>query len=682
MPDAASTPAPTSTGSTSQQCGGIADPFCYVIEAFISGPVELLGSLDGSPDPAHISPTSGAITAGPWRLITTLVGANPVVDNYGGELGGPVHECGPQGCIPWVQELNAVLEPLSLSLLVLAFTIQVCLFMAGQQLNLRAGLLPCLVAAGVMGAGLPLHLAGRVIDAGSWASQAILHTAFGQLGDHSKQPLDLMTVLAVTAYCPEDSPLLHPGIHLSEPLGPVSRQVLVLPWMDPHFSQSHCLSSADADFAKEVLDRSENFFGPPLHDANCDRGDAAPTQPLCTDTDDEVNDNAGQECLEGTGGTGLGSVQLNALPLPGEPRAGDGQNPADCRYADIYWGTVPTFTDVWAGVGPHGRNGYDVPDGLQGMLAFTVLTALALWLALTYLARYITLALLAGCASLSFLLLALPGGREPFSRYWRTVAGLSSVVVVQTLIFLVFVAIVSTVSGLAPAPAASSLGGCPLLHGGAGACPGATAGLLGEVGRGDPGDQFAKCLLAIATVWLMLTLPRHLSRSEFATGTGLRALAGTTAGVVVGGAMMATQPLRPQVARFGSRLPAAGRAALGLPGPREQRMADELEHRDRQAQSGWPQVQGRETREHFIGRALATGAVPSPELRRLGITVGGAPGSGVKPPGPEELAAAGRSYIAGSGSRLHDLDVAYLNSLRRGRLRPLPGDPPDQTRRR
>ncbi|MGC2192156.1 MAG: hypothetical protein WA751_07460, partial [Candidatus Dormiibacterota bacterium] len=523
-----------------------------------------MGSLDGSPDPAHISASTGAITSGPWQLVTTLVGSNPAVDSYNGAWGEAAHQCGAKGCIPWVQELNSILVPLSLSLLVLAFAIQASLFMIGQQLNLRAGLVPCLIAAGVIGAGLPLHLAGRVIDAGTWASQALLDSTFQHLGDHSEQPLDLMTVLAMTAYCPEDSPIVHPGIHVSEPGPSPAQQVLVQPWMDPHFTQSHCIGSDDPDFTKEVLDRSENFFGPPLHDANCDRGDAAPDQPLCTDTDNQVNDNAGQECLEGSGGSDLGSAQLNLLPLPGEPRAGNGQSPADCRYADIYWGTVPSFTDVWKGVGPHGRNGYDVPDGIQGMLAFTVLTGLALWLALTYLARYLALAVLAGCSSLAFLLLALPGGRPAFSRYWRTVAALSAVVVVQTLIFIVFVAIVSTVSGLSPNPAAAHLGGCPLISSSASAnCGAGSSGLLAEVGSGDPGDQFAKCLLAIVTVWLMLEVPKRISRGEMATARGLGTLAAASGGAILGGAAAARGQLQPRVARFGSQMVQAGRTRLG-----------------------------------------------------------------------------------------------------------------------
>lgn len=660
-------------GSTSQQCGGITDPLCYVVDAFISGPVAIMGSLDGSPDPAHISPVSGAITSGPWRMVTTLVGSNPEVDSYNGSWGEPAHECGSQGCIPWVEGINGIFVPLSLSLLVLAFAIQVCLFMIGQQLNLRTGLVPCLIAAAVIGAGLPLHLAGRVIDAGTWGSQALLQATFEHLGDHSAQPLDLMTVLAMTAYCPEDSPIIHPGINLSNPGSAPSQQVLVQPWMDPDFTQSHCIGSTSPDFTKEVLDRSENFFGPPLHDANCDRADADPDQPLCTDTDDQVNNNDGQECLEGSGGADLSGMQLNRLPLPGEPRAGNGQSPADCRYADIYWGTVSSYTDVWSGVGPHGRNGYDVPDGIQGMLAFTVLTVLALWLALTYLARYLALALLAACASLAFVLLAVPGGRTAFARYWRTVAGLSAVVAVQTLIFLVFVAIVSTVSGLSPSAGASHLGGCPLISASAASgCGAGSSGLLASVGSGDPGDQFAKCLLAIVTVWLMLEVPRRISRGELATSGGLRTLAAASGGAILGGLAVARGQVQPRVARFGSQVGPSGRSLLGRPSTRDHQLAKSLEDREATGVSVWPQAPGRESREQFIGRSLLNGQDTTGELKRV---LGLAPTdltairarSSADPAATADL---GRNYVAAGGERVHELDAAYLNALRTGRLRP------------
>lgn len=662
---------PVDARSSDQQCGGITDPFCYVIDAFVSGPIVIMGSLDGSPDPSNIDPSTGALINGPWHLITTLVGSNPVVDNYDGSLGEPAHECSAQGCIPWVQKLNSILVPISLSLLVVAFAVQVSLFMAGQQLNLRAGIVPCLLAAGVIGAGLPLHLTGRVIDLGTWLSQGVLQQSFQALGAGREQPLDMMTVLAMTSYCPENSPIAHPGIHLSEPGPSPQQQVLVDPWMDPKFTQSHCISSSSPDFTKEVLDRSENIFGPPLHDANCDRGDADPGQPLCTDTDQDVNDNQGQECLEGIG-SDLGTPQLNLLPLSGEPRAGNGQSPADCRYADVYWGTVSTFADVWNGVGPHGRNGYDVPDGIQGMVAFTVLTLLGLWLAMTYLARYIVLALLAACSSLAFLLLAFPGGRPAFTRYWRTVAELSAVVVVQTLIFLAFMAIVSTVSGLAPV---GGSGSCPLISpAGASHCQAGAQGLLADVGSGNPGDQFAKCLLAIVTVWLMLEVPRRLSRGEMSTYHGLRTLAATSGGVVLGGALLAGSEGGPRAARFGAQLSPAVRSVMGMPSRQDHELAGDLERKEAQGAGRWPRVRGTESREQFIGRAVLHGHAGPQELSRLLQLDGGqlervraeAEGGG-------ELAASrretiGRDYVDAGGSLVHQLDAAYLNSLRRGRL--------------
>jgi hypothetical protein len=674
---------PASAGSDSQQCGGITDPFCYVIDAFVSGPVAIMGSLDGSPDPAHIDPLTGAVTSGPWHLITTLVGTNPVVDNYDGSLGEPAHECGSSGCIPWVQAMNAILEPLSLALIVIAFALQVSLFMAGQQLNLRAGILPCLIAAAVLGAGLPLHLAGRVIDMGSWVSQGILEASFHRLGGSGAAPLDMMTVLAVTAYCPEDSPIIHPGIHLSLP-GPSPRQqVLTDPWMDPSFKQSHCIGVSSPDFTKEVLDRSENFFGPPLHDANCDRGDASPGQPLCTNTDNQVNNNQGQNCLEGSGSSTLGSLQLGVLPLPGEPRAGDGQSPADCRYADIYWGTVPSFTDVWAGVGPHGRNGYDVPDGLMGMVAFTALTGLGLWLALTYLARFIVLSLLAACSSLAFVALALPGGRTLFNRYWGTVGALSAVVVVQTLIFLAFVAVVSTVSGLAPVAARNS---CPFISPTSrSGCAAAQGGLLAEVGSGNPGDQFAKCLLAAVTVFLMVEVPGRISRGEMSTTRRVRALAELSAGTVLGGSLLTATTTLPRAGRYGARW--GGRAAhvLGLPGRREEDLATRLESAGPGTAAGWPTVVGRESREQFLGRQLLRDGSRQQEIGRLtGLGPGDLAAIRSLPEGAEleeELRALGARYAAAGGPAVHSLDVAYLNALRRGRLRPQPGPARDQANR-
>ncbi len=674
-------PTPPSTGTvqtntTSQQCPGITDPFCYVMDAFVSGPVAIMGSLDGSPDPAHSDPATGSVTSGPWSLITTLVGSNPAVDNYDGSLGEPAHECGPSGCIPWVQKLNSILTPLALGLLVVAFALQVSLFMVGQELNLRAGIVPCLIAAGVIGAGLPLHLAGRAIDAGSWVSQGLLQATFQGMGAHTVQPLDMMTVLDMTAYCPEDSPITHPDIHISSPGNSPQQQVLVKPWMDPRFTQSHCIATDSPDFTKEVLDRSQNFFGPPLHDANCDRGDASPSQPLCTNTDNQVNDNQNQSCLEGSGNPTLGSQQLNLLPLPGEPIAGNGQSPSDCRYADIYWGTVPTFTDVWAGVGPHGRNGYDVPDGIQGMLAYTVLTLLGLWLAMTYLARYLVLAILAGCSSLAFVLLGLPGGRGLFNRYWRTMAELSAVVVIQTLIFIVFVAVISTVSGLAPVASTTS---CPLISAGsAGGCAAGSHGLLAAVGSGNPGNQFAKCLLAIVTVWLMLEVPKRISHGEMSTYRSLRGLASASSGVVIGGALMARSEAGPRAARFGANVGASLREATGQPSQSDHERAHQLEAGELAGQPRWPQVRGYESREQFIGRYLVGRPEATPELVRV-VKVQPQELEEMRAdvwssPGQKRLEQLGTDYVNAQGALVHDLDAAYLNSVRRGKLAPMAGD--------
>jgi hypothetical protein len=306
------------------------------------------------------------------------------------------------------------------------------------------------------------------------------------------------------------------------------------------------------------------------------------------------------------------------------------------------------------------------------MLAFTVLTGLALWLALTYVARYIALALLAACASLAFLLLALPGGRAAFARYWRTVAALSSVVVLQTLVFLVFVAIVSTASGLAPSAAAAHLGGCPLISPSATAhCGAASSGLLSEVGSDDPGDQFAKCLLAIVTVWLMLEVPKRVSRGELATAGGLRTLAAATGGAVLGGAAVARGQLQPRASRFGSQLLPTGRSMLRLPGAQEHRMAGHLEQAELTGPSRWPHAAGRESRDQFVGRALLEGKASSSELQRLlGLRQGDLSALRERAPhDPASTTGLGRRYVAAGGRKVHELDAAYLNALRRGRLR-------------
>jgi len=562
---------PIGADASSQQCGGILDVGCTIASAVVTGPVALMGTLDGSPDPAHIDPQSGAITNGPWRFITTMVGTNPVVDNYDGSLGGPPHECGAQGCIPWVETFDHIAVPLCLGLVVLALLVQLVLFMAGQQLQLRRHVLPSLVVAAALSANLPLHVAGRIVDAGSWVSQALVAGALQAPTTTSAGPLNMMTVLALTAYCPADSPIAHPGIHLSWPGSSPQQAVLVKPWMDPHDTQSHCIASSDPDFTKEVTDRSDNIFGPPLHDLNCDATVIDPSQPLCTNVDNTVNDNHDQDCLEGSGSSDGVPGQLGLLPLPGEPRAGNGQRAADCRYADIYWGTTPTFTNVWSGVGPHGRNGYDVPDGLVGMVAFTVLTGLGVVLAFSYLVRYVVLALLAAFSAFALLALTIPGAGGLFSRWLRVLIGLSLVVVVQTAVFLVFVAVVSTASGLAPSSAAA---GCPVYATAAAGCAASPGGgLLAAVGSAAQGDQFAKCCFAILTVWLMLTLPRHLAPQDMVSLRGARlvgaAAAGAAAvgiGVVAGDAPRALRRATARWAQAPMRTAAAGLGG-GKPDP-------------------------------------------------------------------------------------------------------------------
>jgi hypothetical protein len=258
------------------------------------------------------------------------------------------------------------------------------------------------------------------------------------------------------------------------------------------------------------------------------------------------------------------------------------------------------------------------------------------------------------------------------------VAALSAVVVIQTLIFLVFVAIVSTVSGLSPNPAAAHLGGCPLISTStSSSCSAGSSGVLAEVGSGDPGDQFAKCLLAIVTVWLMLDVPRRISRGEMTTARGLRTLAVASSGAVLGGIAAGRGQLQPQVGRFGSQIAPAARSLLGRPGLRDHRLANRLEERESVGAAAWPGAPGRETREQFIGRSLLTAKDAPGELQRvLGMSSGDL--SAIRDRGPTDAQVVGdlgRSYVAAGGERVHELDAAYLNALRTGRLRAV-GTPP------
>jgi hypothetical protein len=191
------------------------------------------------------------------------------------------------------------------------------------------------------------------------------------------------------------------------------------------------------------------------------------------------------------------------------------------------------------------------------------------------------------------------------------------------------------------------------------------------VGSGDPGDQFAKCLLAIVAVWLMLELPKRISRGELATAGGLRTLAAASGGVVVGGAMVARGQLQPRVARFGSQLLPASRYALRLPGPRDHQLAGRLEQADFTAPGRWPLAPGRESRDQFIGRTLIEGKEHPRELQRL-LALGPRELSALRDRSrldPASAAELGRSYVVAGGRRVHELDAAYLNALRRGRLR-------------
>jgi hypothetical protein len=247
------------------------------------------------------------------------------------------------------------------------------------------------------------------------------------------------------------------------------------------------------------------------------------------------------------------------------------------------------------------------------------------------------------------------------------------VVVIQTLIFIVFVAVISTVSGLAPVSSATT---CPLTSAGtAGGCPAGAQGLLAAVGSGNPGNQFAKCLLAIVTVWLMLEVPKRISQGEMSTYRSLRGLASASSGVVLGGALMARSQAGPRAARFGANMGASWREATGQPGALDHERASRLEAGELAGQPSWPQVRGYESREQFIGRYLVGRPEASSELARV-MTVGpeelermrADQGSAT---GQKRLLELGTDYVRAQGARLHDLDAAYLNSLRRGKLQPL-----------
>jgi hypothetical protein len=210
---------------------------------------------------------------------------------------------------------------------------------------------------------------------------------------------------------------------------------------------------------------------------------------------------------------------------------------------------------------------------------------------------------------------------------------------------------------------------------GAAHCQAGAQGLLADVGSGNPGDQFAKCLLAIVTVWLMLEVPRRLSRGEMSTYHGLRTLAATSGGVVLGGALLAGSEGGPRAARFGAQISPAVRSVMGMPSRQDHELARDLEQKEAQGAARWPRARGTESREQFIGRAiLRSGAGPQELSRLLGLDRGQLARVRAEAEGGGELAASrretvGKDYVQAGGSLVHQLDAAYLNSLRRGRLR-------------
>jgi hypothetical protein len=79
-----------------------------------------------------------------------------------------------------------------------------------------------------------------------------------------------------------------------------------------------------------------------------------------------------------------------------------------------------------------------------------------------------------------------------------------------------------------------------------------------------------------------------------------------------------------------------------------------------------------------MGRALLDGKDAPPELHRL-LGLGPVELSGLRERSqldPAVSAKLGRDYLAAGGSRVHELDAAYLNALRRGRLQRKSADRP------
>jgi hypothetical protein len=115
-----------------------------------------------------------------------------------------------------------------------------------------------------------------------------------------------------------------------------------------------------------------------------------------------------------------------------------------------------------------------------------------------------------------------------------------------------------------------------------------------------------------------------------------------------------------------------GRSLFGRPGPRDHRLASRLEEREATSTVTWPDAPGRETREEFIGQSLLHAKDAPRELQRV-LGVGPADLASIRKRAainPQAAGDLGRNYVAAGGERVHDLDAAYLNALRTGRLRP------------
>jgi hypothetical protein len=179
----------------------------------------------------------------------------------------------------------------------------------------------------------------------------------------------------------------------------------------------------------------------------------------------------------------------------------------------------------------------------------------------------------------------------------------------------------------------------------------------------------------------MLEVPKRISHGEMSTYRSLRGLASASSGVLLGGAFMARTQAGPRVARFGANVGTSLREVTGLPGPIDHAQATRLEQGELAGQARWPQVDGYESREHFIGRQLVSRPEARPELTRV-LKVEPSELASLRADlrsagGQERLRQLGSNYALAQGRLVHDLDVSYLNALRRGRLAPLRPDRAD-----